>query len=209
MNVFLIIGALVIAYLLGSIPTAYIIGKMRKIEDIREVGSRNMGAMNTIYSVGFWWGALVLIIDMGKGAAAVVIAKYVFGLDQLVVFSAGTLAVIGHNLPVFLKFKGGKGGAAALGVLIALMPWSSLICGALFALLLLITRAPTISYGICFALFPLVAWFVYDHNTALVIFSIFLALIPLLRYIPRLLEMRQKGGSWLHVFRRKDLKDRF
>lgn len=203
--------ALVIAYLLGSIPTAYIIGKLRKGTDIRNIGSHNMGAMNTFYSVGFWWGALVLLVDMGKGAASVAIAQ-ALGVHQFVVFGAGILAVVGHNLPVFLKFKGGKGGATALGVLITLMPWSILICGSLFGILLLITRAPTISYGICFFFFPFVAWLVpaYNNNEVpLIVYSVILALIPLLRYIPRLKEMRQKGGSWTRVFKRKGLSDRF
>jgi acyl phosphate:glycerol-3-phosphate acyltransferase len=206
-NIFLSVVALIVAYLLGSIPTAYIIGRMRKGTDIRQVGSRNMGAMNTFYSVGFWWGALVLFADIGKGAASIAIAQ-ALGLNQYVVFAAGLLAIIGHNLPLFLKFKGGKGGATAIGVLIYLMPWSIVICGGLFLALLLITRAPTISYGICFFFFPFVAWLVY-HDTPLVVYSIIVGLIPLLRYIPRLQEMRKTGGSWLRVFKRKGLKDRF
>jgi len=207
LNIVWAILALVIAYLLGSIPTAYIVGKLRKGTDIREIGSHNMGAMNTFYSVGFWWGALVLLVDMGKGAASVAIAQ-ALDVNQFVVFGAGILTVAGHNLPVFLKFKGGKGGATALGVLITLMPWSILIYGSLFGILLFITRAPTISYGICFFFFPFVAWLVYD-SVPLIIYSVILALIPLLRYIPRLKEMRQKGGSWTHVFKRKGLSDRF
>ena len=76
MTVFLIAVTLIGAYLLGSIPTAYIIGKFRKGTDIRKVGSKNMGAMNVIYNVGFWWGALVLAIDIGKGVIAMLIAKH-------------------------------------------------------------------------------------------------------------------------------------
>ena len=207
MNIFLSVVALVIAYLLGSIPTAYIVGRMRKGTDIRQVGSRNMGAMNTFYSVGFGWGALVLFADIGKGVASVAIAQ-ALDLNLYVVFGAGLLAIVGHNLPLFLKFKGGKGGAAAIGVLIYLMPWSIPICGGLFLVLLLITRAPTISYGICFFFFPFVAWLI-NHDIPLVIYAIIVGLIPLLRYIPRLLEMRKTGGSWLRVFKRKGLKDRF
>jgi glycerol-3-phosphate acyltransferase PlsY len=60
--------------MLGSIPTAYIVGKLRKRTDIRQVGSRNMGAMNVFYTVGFWWGIMVLAVDIGKGMAALAIA---------------------------------------------------------------------------------------------------------------------------------------
>jgi len=71
---FLVALAIIIAYLLGSIPFAYLIGRLRKGTDIRETGTRNMGAMNVFYTVGFWWGFLVLISDVGKGAAAVGVA---------------------------------------------------------------------------------------------------------------------------------------
>lgn len=207
MDWFLTVVSLTIAYLLGSIPSAYIIGRLRKGTDIRKIGSQNMGAMNTFYSVGFWWGALVLLVDMGKGVVAVVVAQQL-NLHQYFVFTAGALAVIGHNLPVFLRFRGGKGGATALGVLFILMPWSIPINVPLFGLLVLITRVPTISYGLLFFIFPLIAWLIYQ-DPALIIFSILLALIPLLRYIPRLKEMRSKGGSWRRVFKRKDISDRF
>ena len=112
----LIAVTLIGAYLLGSIPTAYIIGKFRKGTDIREVGSKNMGAMNVIYNVGFWWGALVLAIDIGKGVIAMFIAK-VLNIPELAYYATGVVVILGHNFPVFLKFRGGKGGATAVGVL--------------------------------------------------------------------------------------------
>ena len=73
-NIALSIIALILAYLIGSFPSAFIIAKLRKGVDIRQVGSRNMGAMNTFYKVGFWWGMLVLVLDIGKGALAVAAA---------------------------------------------------------------------------------------------------------------------------------------
>ena len=118
----LITATLIGAYLLGSIPTAFIIGKFRKGTDIREVGSKNMGAMNVIYNVGFWWGALVLVIDIGKGVLAMVIAKMLLMPEiPLAYYAAGIVVILGHNFPVFLKFRGGKGGATAVGVLSFLM----------------------------------------------------------------------------------------
>jgi len=74
--------------------------------------------------------------------------------------------------------------------------------------MLLVTRAPTISYSPAFVSFPLVAWFVL-HRSELVVYSILLVMIPLVMYIPRILEMRQKAGSWQHVLYRNNLKDRF
>jgi glycerol-3-phosphate acyltransferase PlsY len=205
---FLITVTLIGAYLLGSIPTAYIIGKFRKGTDIRKVGSKNMGAMNVIYNVGFWWGALVLAIDIGKGVVAMVIAK-VLNIPELAYYATGVVVILGHNFPVFLKFRGGKGGATAVGVLSFLMfPFGFLIGLAVFVLLMLITRFPTLSYGIGLLSFPFVGWLHY-HNGNWVIFSAIVVAIPFIRYIPRLKEIYKKAGNLGHAIRRKNLKDRF
>jgi glycerol-3-phosphate acyltransferase PlsY len=206
-EVLISIIALVIAYLLGSLPSAFIIGKTRRGVDIRKVGSRNMGAMNTFYSVGFWWGMLVLGLDILKGALGVLAARWL-GAPLYIDMACGLAVIVGHNLPVFLKFKGGKGGAALIGVLIVFMPWGIPVYAALFGLITLITRFPTLSYGVAFFCFPFLAGYVY-HNTSYVIYSLAMIMIPLLRYIPRIIEMRKKAtGGWKHVAMRRNLKDR-
>lgn len=208
MTVFLIAVTLIGAYLLGSIPTAYIIGKFRKGTDIRKVGSKNMGAMNVIYNVGFWWGALVLAIDIGKGVIAMLIAKHL-KIPELAYYATGVVVILGHNFPVFLKFRGGKGGATAVGVLSYLMfPFGFLIGLGVFALLMLITRFPTLSYGIGLLSFPFVGWLLY-HKGNWVIFSAIVVAIPFIRYIPRLKEIYKKAGNLRHAVQRKNLKDRF
>jgi glycerol-3-phosphate acyltransferase PlsY len=178
--------------------------------DIRKVGSRNMGAMNTFYSVGFWWGMLALLLDIGKGALAV-------GITWLLTHSyywqmaGGLAAVLGHSYPVFLRFKGGKGGATCIGILVYLMPWGVPIYAAIFGLIMLITRFPTLSYSLAFLCFPLIAAFLYpEHSPAYIIFSVLLLMVPLIRYIPRVIEMRKGAGSsgWKHVVMRRNLKDR-
>jgi glycerol-3-phosphate acyltransferase PlsY len=200
--------ALVAAYLLGSFPLAYIVGKTRKHTDIRKVGSKNMGAMNVFYNIGFWWGMLVLAVDIGKGAAAMAIAE-ALDVPQLAYFASGALVVLGHAFPVFLKFRGGKGGATCIGVLVYLLkPWSIPVYAGLFGLIFLITRVPTISYGLAFVGMPLTAWFVY-HRWEWAVFSILLLMVPLIKYIPRIREMRQRAGSWGRVFRRKSVKERY
>ena len=208
MTVFLIAVTLIGAYLLGSIPTAYIIGKFRKGTDIRKVGSKNMGAMNVIYNVGFWWGALVLAIDIGKGVIAMLIAKHL-KIPELAYYATGVVVILGHNFPVFLKFRGGKGGATAVGVLSYLMfPFGFLVGLGVFALLMLITRFPTLSYGIGLLSFPFVGWLHY-HNGNWVIFSAIVVAIPFIRYIPRLKEIYKKAGNLRHAVQRENLKDRF
>lgn len=202
-----IVLVLVCAYLFGSLPSAYLMGKWVKGIDIRTVGSHNMGTMNTTYTLGIKWGLLVMIMDMGKGALAVLLARYL-GLSDLVQFFAGLLAILGHNFPVWLKFKGGKGGATAIGVTTAFMPWIWAISFALFLLLLLISKTPTLSYGVAMVSFPFIGWFLYP-GTDYWWYTIVYILIPYLMYIPRLIEMRKKVGSWKKVIFRKSVKERF
>ena len=207
--------AILAAYLLGSLPGAYIMGRLRKGLDIRTVGSHNMGAMNSIYNLGFIYGVIVLICDIGKGLAAVALAHLLGKAINItpdwwlyVEMAAGVIAVLGHNYPVWLKFKGGKGGATAIGVALYFIPWGWLIGIGIFAVLLAVTRVPTISYGLAMVSFPFISWLIYDDGR-LVIFTIVVVLMPFIKYIPRLFEMRRKGGSWKRVFARKSIKDRF
>lgn len=117
----MIILGIIVSYLLGSIPTAYIFGKLYRGIDIREYGSGNVGATNVFRVLGKWPGIVVLSLDILKGFLAVSIAADILGLtliwQRLVL---GLSVVSGHNWTVFLKFKGGKGIAASLGVLMAL-----------------------------------------------------------------------------------------
>jgi acyl phosphate:glycerol-3-phosphate acyltransferase len=199
--------ALLCAYILGSIPTAFVIGKLRRGIDIRNVGSRNMGAMNTFYNVGFWWGMLTLAGDIGKGMLGVAVARWL-NTGEYIDLVAGLMVLVGHNFPVFLKFRGGKGGASMIGVLVIVMPWGFLAYPALFGILLLITRFPTLSYGFAFLCFPFLAGFVYD-NLAYVIYSVLIFLFLIGRYIPRIKEMLKKSkGNVKHVAMRRNIKDR-
>ena len=199
--------ALVCAYLLGSFPTAYIVGHLRKGIDIRKVGTRNMGAMNVIYTVGVAYGILVLIVDIAKGVAAVILARYL-GVPFIIQLTAGGIAVVGHICPVFLGFRGGTGGAVCVGVLACLMPKAIPFGAGIFALALLITHYPTFSYSLALCCSPFVAWLIY-HSGALSLFSVIMLLILLARYVPRIIEMRSTSGSWRRFFLRRGLKDRF
>ena len=200
--------ALIAAYFLGSIPSAYIIGRLRKGIDIRQVGSRNMGAMNVFYNVGFLYGLLVLFMDLGKGAAAIAIARYCLEVPVALELISGVVVVLGHSFPVWLRFRGGKGGAPLIGTLIFFMPWGLAIAFPLFALLTLLTRFPTLSYSIGLLTFPFTAWLYYGNGNY-VLYSSLMLLIPFILYIPRIKEMRTKSGSWKHLILRRNIKDRF
>jgi len=199
--------ALSIAYLIGSIPTAYITGRLIKGFDIRQVGTRNMGAMNVFYQVGFLAGLMVLAVDIGNGAAVVALAR-LMGTPEIVQLLAGAVAVIGHGFTIFLNFRGGRGGATCIGVLAYLMPWGIPIYLAVFGAGLLLTRFPTFSYSLALVSFPFIAWLIY-HDGTLVVYTILLLLLPAIKYIPRVKEMRDRAGSWRHVLLRRGLKDRF
>jgi glycerol-3-phosphate acyltransferase PlsY len=198
--------ALLAAYLAGSIPLAYLMGRWRKGIDIRQVGTKNMGTMNTFYQVGFWPGMVVLTVDISKGALAVAIAR-ALETPQIIELLAGMVAVMGHVLPVWLKFKGGKGGATCIGVLAFLMPWGVPIYAAAFGLILLITRFPTFSYSVAFVIFPLIGWLIY-HSAVYVIYPLALLLIPGLQYVTRAKQIGQRSTGLKDAVFRKSLKDR-
>jgi glycerol-3-phosphate acyltransferase PlsY len=198
--------ALFLAYLLGSIPAAYLAGRLLRGIDIRQVGTRNMGAMNVFYQVGFVPGLLVLLADVGKGIAALAVASWL-GAPEVTVLLAGAAAVAGHSLPVWLKFRGGKGGATLIGIFLFLMPWVLVVWVPVFGLLLLLTRFPTFSYSITLATTPFIAWLHYDSGV-FVIYSVGMLLLPGLQYIPRLKEIRGKAGNWRRALLRKSIKDR-
>ncbi len=118
-----IIIAFFIAYILGSIPTSYIMGKLVKGIDIRDFGSGNVGATNALRILGTKVGVFTLIIDIGKGFLAVDIARMIVSEPtDLILILTGLSAIIGHIFTIFLKFKGGKGVATSAGVFIALVP---------------------------------------------------------------------------------------
>jgi acyl phosphate:glycerol-3-phosphate acyltransferase len=216
--------AISIGYLFGSFPSAYLAGRLRKGIDIRQVGSRNMGAMNVYYEVGRVDAALVTLADLGKGVAAILLVRLLvrwlsgapvplISQFDLLTGLTGTAAILGHIFPVFLKFRGGKGGATAIGVLIFLMPWSVPFLALVFFLAVFVTRNPTFSYALLLFVFPFVAGFIYrDHYgapLALVFYSIGVGVFLGLQYIPRLKEMRGKaGGDWHRVVKRNSLRER-
>jgi len=201
-----VIITFIAAYFVGSVPLAYLMGRWIKHLDIRQVGSKNMGTMNTFYQVGFLPGLLVMAVDIGKGAAAVAIAR-ALGAPQIVELLAGMIAVMGHVLPIWLKFKGGKGGATCIGVLAFLMPWGIPIYAAAFGLVLLITRFPTFSYSAAFIVFPLVGWLIY-HSTVFVIYPAVLLAIPGFQYVVRVKQIGEKSIGLKDAIFRKSLRDR-
>lgn len=214
-----IVIAIIIGYVFGSFPAAYLAGRFRKGIDIRDVGSRNMGAMNVFYQIGSAEAALVTLADLGKGIGAILLVRWLLGKDLISPFDfltglTATAAIIGHIFPIFLKFRGGKGAATAIGILIFLMPWAVPFLFVVFGTALLITRNPTFSYSLLLIVFPFVAGFIYvdhyDEPLSLVFYSTGLGIFLGIQYIPRLKEMRSRAaGDWRKVIRRRSVKERF
>jgi glycerol-3-phosphate acyltransferase PlsY len=135
--------ALALGYALGSIPFGLIVTALSGRGDVRKVGSGNIGATNVLRTGSKSLAALTLVLDCLKATAAVLLARLLFGPD--VGPAAGAGAMIGHLYPVWLKFKGGKGVATYLGVLIALLPVAAAIYAAIWVLLLLTVRISSVA----------------------------------------------------------------
>ena len=151
MNIFLV---MVIAYMLGNISPAYILGRKYKNLDIRKHGSGNAGTTNALRILGKKSAAIVFLVDMGKGLIAVQAGHLIAGYEGAL--TAAVFVVIGHVFPVFLRFKGGKGIATTIGALISLFPMVTLIATLFGVGVILRTRIVSLGSLLGIAVLPLV-----------------------------------------------------
>ena len=186
MDYFLLILFIILAFLIGSIPSSVWIGRIFFKVDIRKMGSGNAGATNTIRVLGWKAGIPVLIIDIFKGWFAVYIANFLpfeFIGDQFIYYKIllAASAVSGHIFPVYIGFKGGKGVATLLGVGIALFPLASVIIAGIFLITLFISRIVSVSSIVASLVFPIVVIFVLNtEELPLIILSVAVAVfIPI------------------------------
>jgi glycerol-3-phosphate acyltransferase PlsY len=185
---FLEAASIIIAYLLGAIPTAYIIAKLRKGIDIREVGIGNMGGGNVMREVGIWEGTVVLIVDMGKGAAAILVAQ-ALGVSQFWVLGAGFAAVLGHTYPVYIGFRGGQGVATIIGIFFVLSPPVMSITLGLIGIVLLFVRQFFSAVAITAPVLILLIWQL-DGSPILTFYAIFIVAFVMFRNRRRLKEVK-------------------
>lgn len=162
-----------VAYLIGSLSFAVILSKVFGMPDPRSYGSGNPGATNVLRSGRKAVAALTLLGDAVKGVLAVLLAKWAaasLGLPGFLPALAGLAALLGHMWPVFFAFKGGKGVATALGVLLALNPWLGLACAAVWLAVFMVTRVSSLSALAAAAVSPVFAWLLgHDAVAALAI----------------------------------------
>ena len=152
---------IIAAYLLGSIPFGYLIVRSVAGADVRESGSGGTGATNVSRRAGKAAGVVTLLLDAAKGTAAVALARLVLTSDHAVnwfVVVAAVAVIIGHCFPVWLRFRGGKGVATGVGVFITLVPFAVALSGALFLLIVWLTRYVSLGSIIAAATVPLFVW---------------------------------------------------
>ncbi len=186
----IIIGSL--SYLIGAIPFAYIMVKLIKKTDLRNVGSGNVGTTNAMRVLGWKLGLVVFLLDFLKGFIAVGLVSGIFGsltlidsAPNLIRIIAGVCAICGHVWTVFLKFKGGKGVATSAGVFAFLIPIPFLLTFAVFILVMSISRIVSLSSISAASAFPLLT-LIFKQDLDLKICTIFLAVLIILTHIPNL-----------------------
>jgi acyl phosphate:glycerol-3-phosphate acyltransferase len=214
MDILTIVFFLLAAYLIGSIPTAVWVGKTFYNIDVRQHGSGNAGATNTFRVLGKKPGAFVMAVDIFKGWAATSLAHFLLmsgaiELDKLVLLKIilGMLAVIGHIFPVYVGFKGGKGVATLMGMVLAIHLEAALICLGIFIVVLLISRYVSLGSMIAAIAFPLLLLLPRFHpdEPLLIVFGFLLSLMVVLTHkknINRLLQGQESKAN-IHILKRK------
>jgi len=199
--------AIILGYLLGSIPTAYIATRVTTGRDVRRLGGGNVGGLNVFREVGLLPAAVVGIVDLAKGAAAVAIAQWLLDVSPPFVLAAAVAAVVGHNWMVWLKFSGGKGMGAAIGSLFVLLPLYGYSIGLAFffavvLILFIITRNVALSMGVGLLALPFIGW-LGVKSTPFIIFSVVLGLVILVKFIPtaRLALAKTRGVKGFLFYR--------
>jgi glycerol-3-phosphate acyltransferase PlsY len=178
-------GAVLASYLLGDVLFAYLIGRFLYGVDVRQHGSHNLGGTNVFRTLGPAAAALVLVGDVGKGTLAVWLGGVVSGHDPLVQLLCGIAAIAGHNWPLFLGFRGGRGIGTSLGVLLGLMPRAALVPAATFVLTVVLTRHVSLGSILAAVVFPPTVFWLYD-SPLFRAGSLVLTTFALYRHLPNL-----------------------
>ena len=185
----LIIALLIISFIVGSIPFGIIIAKAKGV-DLNKVGSGNIGATNVLRSIGKGPAALTLLGDILKGTLAVAMGVY-FGVGLWYQGLMGIFAILGHNFSVFLKFRGGKGVATSLGVLIIYAPTPALLTIAIWLIVAIFTRYSSLGAIISFGLLPLNIYLFDFENKEKLLIAVCISVFIIMRHgdnIMRLLK---------------------
>lgn len=170
----------VVAYLLGAFPTAYVVGKLRKI-DITQHGSGNIGGTNAMRVMGLGPGAMVMAVDILKAALPTYTASHLMALETWQVMAVALATVIGHNWSVYIQFRGGKGIACTIGACAVLFPAVLLTGFAVFALTIAITKYVSLGSLLMMISMPILLW-TWNYSSEYIWFALFLLVIGAYRH---------------------------
>jgi glycerol-3-phosphate acyltransferase PlsY len=202
---------ILLAYLIGSIPTSVWVSKHFFKIDIREYGSGNAGATNTYRVLGPKWGTIVMIVDMLKGMLAVKLALLAPELlDNETRFlnlqiALGLAAVLGHIFPIWADFRGGKGVATLFGLVVGISPWTALGCSGVFLLVLYLTRFVSLSSILASVAFPFFILIIFNvDNPIYRVFAIAVALMVILTHQKNIGRLLKGAESKVPIFKKRD-----
>ena len=205
MNEYLIVAAWLLgAYLVGSVPFGFLIGKMRGV-DVRTVGSKNIGATNVFRTVGKKWGLLAFLCDFLKGFVPTMVAKHCAADVSWLPVAVGLGCVIGHTLTVFMKFRGGKGVATAFGMLVALIP--GLVGIAFLVFVALFASTNYISLGSCgAATFLAVSIWFYPALLAVKIIVSLIGVFVVVKHKSNISRLLKGTENKIYIFKKGNSK---
>lgn len=202
---------IILAYLIGSIPSSLIVSRSQFNIDIRDYGSGNAGATNTFRVLGSKWGTMVMIMDMLKGLIAVklslLLPYYIDNEFERTNFQIGLglAAVLGHIFPIWAEFRGGKGVATLFGLIISISPWTALSCVGVFLLVLYLTRFVSLSSILASMAFPVFILVVFNvDNMAYRIFAIAVALLVVMTHQKNIGRLLSGSESKVPIFKNRD-----
>ncbi len=202
---------IVFAYLIGSIPTALIISKRFFGIDIRDYGSGNMGATNTFRVLGSRYGTMVMVFDILKGMAAVALFNFIpyylhNDLERTnFMLGLGLAAVVGHIFPLFAGFKGGKGVATLLGMVLAVQPVIAISCIGVFILVLYLTRYVSLSSILAAVSLPIcVLWIWNEHEVLYRVFALLVAILVVITHQKNIGRILRGVESRMPILKHRD-----
>jgi acyl phosphate:glycerol-3-phosphate acyltransferase len=202
---------IILAYLIGSIPTSVWVSQYFFNIDIRDYGSGNAGATNTYRVLGPKWGTFVMVVDMLKGIVAVKLALLLpayadsdVNLQNLQT-GLGLAAVVGHIFPIWADFRGGKGVATLFGLVLGISPWTALSCVGIFILVLYLTRFVSLSSILASIAFPIFILVIFNvDNPAYRVFAIAVALMVLLTHQKNIGRILRGNESKVPILKNRD-----
>ncbi len=202
---------IIVAYLIGSIPTALIVSRHYFDIDIRDYGSGNMGATNTFRVLGKKYGSMVMVFDILKGMSAVALYNLLpfyiaddFARTNLMV-GLGIASVLGHVFPIFAQFKGGKGVATLFGMLLAMQPLIAVSCVGVFLLVLFLTRWVSLSSILSAVMLPIcVLWIWNDDVVFYRVFAVLVAVMVVLTHQKNINRILRGVESRVPILKHRD-----